>query len=387
MRSGSNLPSVGRARAGALFAVLFAALVVAGCGSDGGSSDTVPSGSGGGGAVVVQAGGQPITKEQFDRALQARLTGTSPLSPASSATIALDPPGYRHCVTALRRQLRTAGVSSIPPRATLKANCAAQLRQVRTQVLSTLIQQAWIAQEAKDAEVEAPAASVTGGLAAIEKQAGFKQRLKRSGLTLADVRAIVTTQLLTAALVRRAASGTVPTDAQARRFLKDHPELFGRPARRTVDVVVTASAADATQARAALKAGNAAQDVIAGVGVQEPVRQGRLTITDGDGQLAPVVQKAVSDARRGAVVGPIKVGDVYYVVAVRAIRPAKVPAFSKVAAKVRQLYLSYQAQNAQNALQAQLEKVWGEKTTCAKGYDAPECANAASGTSTTSTTG
>jgi len=367
-----------------------AVLGTSGCGSDG-SSDTVspttaPSDAGGNGAVVAQAGDQAIAQAQFDRALRSRLTGISPLAPTGGTPIVLDPPDYARCVAALRKQLGAAEGSSSTPRATLRANCAAQTRQARAQVLSTLIQQAWIAQQAKEAGVEAPAASVAGTLAATRKQAGFARRLKRSGLTLDDVRAAITTQLLTAALVQKATPGTAPSEAQARRFLKDHPELFGTPARRRVDVIATASAAEGEQAKAALKKGGKAQDVIAGLG-QGSVRQGRLTIADGDGQLSPTVQKAVSAARRGTIVGPIQVGNLYYVVAVRSVRAAKVPAFSKIAGKVRQLYLSFQSQTAQTALQAQLRKAWGAKTTCAKGYSAPECVNTAPDSTTTATTG
>jgi len=387
MRSASHLPRTGRARAAALLVLLLAALFAAGCGSDDDSSTTpVPSGTGGSDAVVVQADGQAITKAQFDRALRSRLTGISPLAPAGGAAVVLDPPDYERCIAASRKQLRAAGVSSTPTRKMLKANCAAQERQARAQVLSTLIQQAWVAQQAEEAGVKAPAAAIASTLAAARKQPGFAQRLKRSGQTLEDVRTAIATQLLTAALVQKATTSTAPTNAQARRFLKEHPELFGTPARRKVDVVATASAAEAKQAKAALKKGQAVRDVIAGLG-QSSVRQGRITLTDGDGQLSPAVQKAVSAARRGTVAGPVKVGDLYYVVAVRSVRPAKVPSFAKVADKARQLYVSFQAQNAQNTLQAQMKKAWGAKTACAKGYAAPECANAPAGASTTTTTG
>jgi len=387
MRSASPLPRTGRARAAALLVLLLAALFAAGCGSDDDSSTTpVPSGTGGSDAVVVQADGQAITKAQFDRALRSRLTGVSPLAPASGAAVVLDPPDYERCIAASRKQLRAAGVSSTPTRKMLKANCAAQERQARTQVLSTLIQQAWVAQQAEEAGVQAPAAAIASTLAAARKQPGFAQRLKRSGQTLEDVRTAIATQLLTAALVQKATTSTAPTDAQARRFLKEHPELFGTPARRKVDVVATASPAEAKQAKAALKKGQNVRDVIAGLG-QSSVRQGRITLTDGDGQLSPAVQKAVAAARRGTVAGPVKVGDLYYVVAVRSVRPAKVPSFAKVADKARQLYVSFQAQNAQNTLQTQMKKAWGAKTACAKGYAAPECANAPAGASTTTTTG
>lgn len=324
---------------------------------------------------MVRVGDQEITRAQFDRALQARLTGTSPLSPAGPGAVVLDPPDYRRCIAAVRAQLRTAGGSSAPSRKTLKANCAAQYDQARTQVISTLIQQAWVAQQAKDAGVHAPAGSVASTLTALQKQPGFQRRLKRSGLTLQDVRATVTTQLLNGALVQKTASAKPPTKAQARQFLEDHPELFGTPARRKIDVVVSANAADAKQAKAALRKGKAVENVIAGLGVQKGMRQGGFTVTDGDGQLSPAVQQAVAEARRGAVVGPVKVGEFYYVVRVRSASKAKVPAFSKVEPKVRQLYLTYQAQNAQNTVQQKLAETWRPKTFCAKGYTVPECAN------------
>ena len=314
---------------------------------------------------MVRVGDQEITRAQFDRALQARLTGTSPLSPTGPGAVVLDPPDYRRCIAAVRAQLRTAGGSSAPSRKTLKANCAAQYDQARTQVISTLIQQAWVAQQAKDAGVHAPAGSVASTLTALQKQPGFQRRLKRSGLTLQDVRATVTTQLLNGALVQKTASAKPPTKAQARQFLEDHPEFFGTRAaedrRRRVSQCRGREAA-----KAALRKGKAVENVIAGLGVQKGMRQGGFTVTDGDGQLSPAVQQAVAEARRGAVVGPVKVGEFYYVVRVRSASKAKVPAFSKVEPKVRQLYLTYQAQNAQNTVQQKLAETWRPKTFCAR---------------------
>ena len=91
-------------------------------------------------------------------------------------------------------------------------------------------------------------------------------------------------------------------------------------------------------------------------------------------------------ARTGRIVGPVKVGQLYYVAVVRSARAAQVPPYAQVAAQARQQLLSQRVQQAQIAFQAKLTKTWRPKTACAKGYIVPECGNAAAATTTTTAT-
>lgn len=379
--SGERLP---RRVATPVIAVIAAALLAGGCGDD---TPSTPSGEGGADAAIVTVADRDVTKGQFDRAMRARSTSSSPLFPAATAAPPLDAPAFAGCVKATSRQLRTAE-ATVPSRDTLRRNCAIQYAQARKLTVSTLIQQTWIELQAAEDGIAAPSAtSIDAALRAYRQSdpKGFARRLRRSGLTEADLRATVAAQTLTAQLVRAHTATTAPSDTEVKRFFEAHPELFGTPARRTLDVVVAANAADATQAKAALRRGEDVQDVIAGIGAEQPGRQGRFTVTEGDGQLPVDVEDAVFSAKRGSVVSPTGTGAAHYVVAIRSARPAKVPAFAKVSAKARQLSLGDRSQAAQTALQTEMEKRWRPRTRCAPGYLVRECGNGR-GTGATSTT-
>jgi parvulin-like peptidyl-prolyl isomerase len=367
----------------ACIAVFGAATLAAGCGG-GGSAPTTPTGHGGSTAAIAVVADQTITKGQFDRALRARATGVSPLSPATGATVPLDAPEFRRCAAATGRQLRAAGAKQTPARKALVKDCASRYQQARTQTTSSLIQQRWVLLQAKATGVKVPAAAVAAALKGLQQHpSAFKHRLAQSGLALADVRATLTAQLLAGQAARAAASKKAPTEKQVKAFYRAHPELFGKPATRTIDLVAVSTAKEAKNARQQLSKGTRVDRVIAGFPAAPGIHQGHFVVTGGDGQLAPKVDTAVFRARNGQLVGPIKAGDRYYVAAIRSARPAKVPPFAKVVVQARQQYIAERSAQAQTAFQVKLVATWRPKTKCAVGYVVPECGNAKAGTVTT----
>jgi foldase protein PrsA len=370
-----------RSRHLAIASLFGAVLAVAGCGS-GNASDSnagadvpVPSGEGGRSAAIVNVGERQITKGEFNRAVRARARKLSPLSSVSSGA-PLDSPRFERCIQTMREQYRRAGVRPIPKRTAMRRNCKTQYAQLREQVMASLIQQVWTKLQAEESDVSVSAAAIDAAVENYRRGVqGFAGRLKRSGLTMQDVRATVEAQLLTTQLVQKRTQTSTPSERELRAFLRENPGLFGTAASATVDVVVSDTRDNSIQAKSALQGGEDAVNVIPGLGTQRGVRQGRVTVSQGDGQLPPEVEKAVFSARRGDVAGPVEVSSLWYAVSVRSKTAAKAPSFAKIRPQVLAQYMNQRSADAQTALQKTLVKTWRPKTMCAEGYAISSCAN------------
>lgn len=395
------MPASGRLPKRLLGAVAIAAstALLSACGGDDNTASTpanVPS------TAVAVVGSAPIAQDRFDRALRARTRGISPLSGAAPSTqIPLDSPRFRRCAKALQTSI-AASAKLVPAdqrpatssRAQLVANCAAQYAQARTATMSSLIQEQWLVQQAaatkaalagKDVDATYAQYVAAAGLRPGGKPLGpkaarraFAKLLRRSGLTEQDVRAQLSAVMLQQQLSQSAAKQDAsPTTAELKRFYTDNPGLFGKAGTRTIDVVTTNAKNKAELAQAALAKGEDVQTVIrtyATGGVTQNTQQGRVTITQGAGQLPPAVERAVFATKKGKT-GTVRAGDTYAAFAVRKTHDAKLPPFAKVRDQVTQQYATQRAQRAQITFQNELQKTWRPQTLCRKGYIVPQCSN------------
>jgi hypothetical protein len=196
------------------------------CGGDDGNvggdpPEEVPTGS----VVVVED--QEIARERFERFLNSRLEGVSPLAPQATGTqVPLDPPDFERCIEELsdqaresRRELPRDERPPPPEDEQLQANCESLHEQARTATLASMTQSVWIEKEAADADVtvsdEEVAQAQQQYVAAAGMQDGqadddperaerrFRRLLERSGLTEDDIAWQLRAQLLQQRLIER----------------------------------------------------------------------------------------------------------------------------------------------------------------------------------------
>ena len=232
-----------RLRIAAPATIAAASLALVACGgSDPAKPGSVPTGD----IAAIGTGGGAVSKAQFDRFLDAQLSGRSPLGGSIAGAIPLDPPAFSRCSAALAaNEARNRQPKSSA--ATLKASCQAQYRQTRDAVESQLISYQWLVQEAADrgvktddAEVRrtldqyiAAAASANGEKASQAKSA-FDRRLKQSGLTLDDVKLQLRAQILQQKMSKEYSESVgEPSSSEAEEFYAKNRSLFataGKPA-------------------------------------------------------------------------------------------------------------------------------------------------------------
>jgi hypothetical protein len=210
----------------AIVLALALALGVGGCGGDDGNGNGEPPGEVPTGSVVV-VDDQDIQAERFERFLNSRLEGISPLAPQATGTqVPLDPPEFARCIEELREQARESrrdlprDERPPPPEdEQLQANCESLHDQARTATLASMTQSVWIEKEAADTDISVSdeevaqaqeqyvaAAGMQEGQAAEEPEVAerrYQRLLERSGLTEEDIAWQLRTQLLQQRLIER----------------------------------------------------------------------------------------------------------------------------------------------------------------------------------------
>jgi hypothetical protein len=154
--------------------------------------------------VVATVAGQEITLAQYQRAYRAQ-TQSIP-----SGGIPLDPPSYTRCAAAMARVYsrlkasRRARAPSSPSPAALVRQCRARGAGIRQGVMAQLIQQRWLADEARTEGVTVSDSTVNAAVARQQRALGgpvaYKRYLARTGQSEQQardsVRLVVTEQLL-----------------------------------------------------------------------------------------------------------------------------------------------------------------------------------------------
>src|SRR5215211_8446284 len=108
------------------------AAVVTGCGND------VPPNA------VAKVGDSVITQDEFDKWMK---TASAGQAQGGAAAVAPDPPDFKKCVAAKKKQPVPKGQDK-PTDSQLKKQCKQQFDQLKTEVMQFLIQSEWVQQEA-----------------------------------------------------------------------------------------------------------------------------------------------------------------------------------------------------------------------------------------------
>jgi foldase protein PrsA len=345
--------------------LILGAAVVAGCGND------VPSGS------VAKVGDSNITKEDFDKWLRTASQG-------QGAGGAPDPPNFTKCVATKEKQPQQRGAQK-PSSSQLKKQCEQEYDQIKGEVMQFLIQAQWVQQEAEAQDVKVSDAEVKRSFEDEKKSAfpgdksgkQFRAFLKNSGMTEADILFRVKLQTLQEKLTKKVTEGeSKVTNADIDQYYEKNKKRFAQPERRDLNVVLTKTEAKAKDAKQQLDDGDSFKTVAKKFSIDDASKsQGGKLPDVAKGQQEQALDKAVFDAKRGKVEGPVKTQFGWYVFEVTKVTDASQQSLEQSRETIRNLLRSQRQQKALDKFVKDFREEYKDKTNCADDYKVAECKN------------
>jgi foldase protein PrsA len=350
----------------ALAVAFVGAAVVAGCGND------VPPNA------VATVGDSVITQDEFDKWLKTASAGQA----QGGAAVAPDPPDFKKCVAAKKKQPAPKGQNK-PSDSQLKKQCKQQYDQLKTEVMQFLIQAEWVQQEAKAQGVKVTDKEIKRSFEDQKKQAfpndkAYKQFLESSGMTEADILFRVKLDQLQQKLTQKVTEDAKKvSDEDVKDYYAKNKKRFAQPERRDLLVVLTKTKAKAEQAKKALEDGQSWKQVVKRYSIDEASKaQGGKLPAVSKGQNEKALDDAVFSARKGEVEGPVKTQFGWYVFEVQKITPASQQSLEESKETIKNLLRSQGQQKALDAFIKDFRENYKDDTDCADDYRVAECKNA-----------
>jgi foldase protein PrsA len=370
-----------------LFMIKAARLILSACALVGVGA-TVAACGGVPGNAVATVDGQSIDKTEFTHWLNvaAKTSG-------QTGTVVPDPQdGYVKCVAAKRKT--TPKPAKGQPQVTdaqLKTQCQTEYNQLRDQVLQLLISFQWLQKEAAAQDVKVTDAEVRKSFAAQKKQsfpkdADYKKFIQQSGQTEADILQRVKLDLLSTKLREKVVKGKdTVTDKAIADFYNKNKTRFAQPEKRDLRVVLTKNKAEAAKAKAALESGDSWATVAKKYSIDDTSKaSGGKLPAQAKGTLDKDLDTAVFNAKKNALVGPIKTQYGYYDFTVTGVTPASQQTLDQAKTTIKQTLQSQNQQKALDAFVKDFTKRWKDKTECSEGYKTSDCKNGPKATPTPS---
>jgi foldase protein PrsA len=322
---------------------LLAALTLAAAGCGGGGDGGVPD------DAVAVVDGEKVTRTSFDALVnQARLT-----------------------FKAQKRDFPKAGT--------------AERKQLTDQAVKFLVQREQFEQEAAGMGIEVTDADVDKRLDQLKKQsfAGdqkkYEKAIKDQGLTNADARELVRSQIISQKLYNAVTKPIKVTDADVAKFYEaNKAERYSTPEQRDVRHILLKTRAEANRIYDQLKAGGNFA-ALAKKHTQDASSKdtgGKITITKGQ-TVAPFDQTAFL-LDRNAISRPVKTQYGFHIIQpVSEIREAKTQPLNKALRnQIRPQLLQERREEAINKWVAALDKQYEDKISYATGFAPAAAANA-----------
>ncbi len=349
-----------------LLTIAALAVIVAGCGGG------IPGDS------VATVDGKNITKADYDHWLSiAAKSGGQPDGAIPK------PPDYKGCIDNKRETLPKPAKGQ--PKTTdeqLKTQCESEYDALKQQVMQLLISFQWIQGEAEELDVKVTDAEVkkqfeTQRKASFPKDEDYEKFLEQSGQTEKDILMRVKLDLLSNKIREEITKGSDKvSDEEITEYYEENKSRFAQPERRDLLVVLTKTEAKAQQAKAALDGGQKFGAVAKEFSIdpQSKAQGGKLPAV-AKGQQEQAFDKAIFDAKKGALTGPVKTQFGFYVFKVTKITPASQQTQEEASATIKQLLASQKQQKALDKFVKNFTKKWKAKTECKKSYATTDCSN------------
>lgn len=326
---------------------------------------------------VATVDGQVIELQVFEHwmTIAARSTGVADATAPDRAN------DYRRCIAVKRKALSPKERQKVTD-TRLRTQCRREYAQLRDQVMQLLISFKWIEGEAALRGLTVTDAEVTREYEKLKRQsfpdeADFQEFLRTSGQAVADVQGRVRLDLLSDKLRAQVVAGHGQiTDEAIEQYYSRHRSSFVEPEMRSLRIVLTKRKADAERARAELERGASWKSVARRYSIdKETKRKGGKLPPLAEGSLENAFEKAVFRARKGRLVGPIRLGSSYYVLTVTKIERERQQSLAEVKKTIRQMLVSEAQQAALDVFIQEFSARWRAKTECAEGYRTSDCRN------------
>jgi parvulin-like peptidyl-prolyl isomerase len=315
------------------------------------------SACGGGGTASLQSediavvGDQHITRAQFDEIL-------------------------KQAQSSYQQQKREFPKAGSPEYETLK-----------NQIVAFLVQRAEFAQEADDFGIDVGDNKVNQRLTELKQQyfggnqKRYESSIKAQGLTEAQVRDQIRTQLVSEALFKEVTDDVEISDEDLRKYYNSHKQQFTQPASREVRHILVKRKALADDLYAQLRDG-AAFGALARRYSQDPgskTQGGKLTVSKG--QTVPPFDRAAFSLDANEVSRPIKTTYGWHIIEpLGAVKAAKVTPFAQAKSQIQGQLEQERKQEAMREWVDDTKKEYGDKIRYAAGFAPPATAT---GTGTT----
>jgi foldase protein PrsA len=351
---------------GAFFVVTFA---LAACG------DSVPGNS------VASVDGENITRTEFTHWLG---IAASTSQQQGSVKVTYSPPAYAACI-ATKKKTAPKPAKGQPKQtdAQFKTQCKQEYEGLRDQVMQFLILEKWVNGEAADQGVKVSAKDQEAAFekavkTSFPKDADFQTFLKRSGMTVNDVKFQIRFDTIYRKLREKAVKGADKvTDKAVADFYAKNKTRFATPATRDLRVILTKDRAKAAEAKKALQSGQGWTAVAKKYSIDQASKnQGGLLLAIGKGTQEKSFDDAIFAAKTGVLTGPVKTQFGYYVFRVQKITSANQQSLKEATPAIKQQLDAQNKQKADDEFNNALRKKWKARTNCADAYVMSECKNA-----------
>ena len=301
-----------------------ALLGLAGCGD---SQASLPKG------VVAQVGDVQITQAQLDKSIdQTRFDAKA----QGQAVPAAGTQGYTAVERSVLDQLVRSKVVQLEAKQ-CGTPCAVTPKQIDTELAS--IRKANFA----------------------NSQSKFDAYLTERGISNADARDIVKTNLLQTALVNHVTRGVRFTAADAKKYYDANPAQFKVPAGRTASHILVATKAEADKIRAEATPANFAALAKKYSTDTGSAKQGGSLGQIQKGQLVPAFEKVAFALKSGQISAPVKTQFGWHIITVTTT-PARTTAFAEAKAQIISSQLAAKRQAVYAAWSAKALKSWEKRT-------------------------
>jgi foldase protein PrsA len=337
--------------------------------------------------AVAKVDDTVIEKKTFDRWLKIAAISSQGQQQPGAAQPKVEipqPPEFTSCVAQKRKTTpKPAKGQPQPKESDFKAQCKQEYEGLRDQVMQLLIQNEWVANEAKQQNVKVSDADVKKAFddqkkQSFPKEADYKNFLKTSGFTEEDIFFRVRLEQLSNKLREKVTKGKDKvSDKQIQTYYDKNKKRFAQPERRDLRIVLTRDRAKAEQAKSAVEGGRSWKAVAKEFSTDQASKnQGGTLLAVAKGQQEPALDKAVFAAKKGELQGPVKTQFGWYVFSVQKVTPASQQSLKEASQTIKGILASENQQKALDTFIKDFQKEWKEKTNCRKGYVTQDCKNA-----------
>ncbi len=331
--------------------VLLAAVPVAGCSDDDSDSAAAPQRTStqqsteaheSNEAAIARVGDVEISLAKYERLVRTVAAGYAKARTLPGRRYYV-PPEYALCIRN-RREWRSVPADWPPAR--VRIQCRHNHQRLRTSLLTSLIQDEWLEQEAADQGVDVPA-DETARLTELPAQLA-EPAVAKANLAISD--------------------------ADVARYYRRHRSNLRRPEERWWRAVLSDTEARASKARQALQAGASWEKVASRYNDPDSGALPLDSLANPDSN-GPPLDRVVFSAGRGELIGPVATRDGFYVLKVARITPPRQYSLAESRAAIVPVLETRRKEDAQIAYWRAMRLAARERTLCLTELVVPECSN------------